>query len=160
MAMTKTHPPKGLTKWFLKAPLWLYRNGLGWMMGERFLMFTHVGRKTGQLHQTVVEVVYHDETSDRYYIASGWGEKAHWLKNIAENPGIEVVVGRRRMDAVACRVEPAKGTQALLKYAERYPYAFRKLSKAMMGVELTPDQAGVLRMIEHVPMVAIDPTPA
>jgi sugar diacid utilization regulator len=33
-------------------------------------------------------VVSHDEASDTYIVASGWGEKADWLRNIQKNPNV------------------------------------------------------------------------
>ncbi len=33
---------------------------LGWLQGSRFLMLTHIGRKSGLARQTNIEVVGHD----------------------------------------------------------------------------------------------------
>jgi deazaflavin-dependent oxidoreductase (nitroreductase family) len=55
---------------------------MGWMLGGRFLMLTHTGRKSGKRRHVVVEVVDHAKTTDTYYIASGWGEKSDWSQNI------------------------------------------------------------------------------
>ena len=74
-----TRPPHGLMRWLLRAPVWLYRLGLGGLLGDRFLLLTHIGRKSGQLRQNVLEVVEHDEATGAYVIASGWGDKADWL---------------------------------------------------------------------------------
>lgn len=154
--MTKS-PPKGFLRWFLRAPIWFYRNGLGWIFGKRFLMFTHIGRKTGRRIDTVVEVVYHDSETDRYFIASGWGEKAQWLQNLAVNPEIDVIVGRQKFHATTTRLHKDSGSEALLAYATKYPLAFKKLSQVMTGAELTADLAGVETLAMHVPIIAVDP---
>jgi hypothetical protein len=65
MAFVTKRPPKGLLRLMLRLPIWLYRLRLGWLLGNRFLLLTHVGRKTGLPHQTVVEVVSHSSTKDR-----------------------------------------------------------------------------------------------
>jgi hypothetical protein len=38
----------------LKLPLLLYRLGLGWIFGHRFLLLTHKGRRSGKVRQTVL----------------------------------------------------------------------------------------------------------
>ena len=38
------------------APARLYDAGLGWLLGERFLCLTHVGRRSGHRYRTVLEV--------------------------------------------------------------------------------------------------------
>lgn len=48
--------PRGLLRWFFRMPIWLYRFGLGRLLGERFLMLTHMWRKSRRLHM-LAEVV-------------------------------------------------------------------------------------------------------
>jgi deazaflavin-dependent oxidoreductase (nitroreductase family) len=158
MALTKS-PPKGLLRWFLRAPLGLYRVGLGWLLGKRFLMFTHTGRISGELHETLVEVVYHDSETDFYYIASGWGERASWLLNIARTPEIHVITGRRKFNAVAARLTAEDGQVALWKYAQKYPAAFRALSKMMFGERLNVTLEDCGKMAQTIPIVKIQPKP-
>src|SRR4051812_4666287 len=80
----------------MRLPIWLYRLGFGWLLGERFLLLNHVGRNSGRFWRTVLEVVAHDQRTDTYLIASGWGEHADWLRNIAHNPHVLVYAGARR----------------------------------------------------------------
>ena len=40
-------PPHGLTRLLMRFPIWLFCMHLGWMVGERFLLLTHTGRKSG-----------------------------------------------------------------------------------------------------------------
>lgn len=47
-------PPRGLLRLAARLPLWLYRAGLGWLLSNRFLMLTHIGRKSGLPRQVVV----------------------------------------------------------------------------------------------------------
>jgi len=39
-----------ILKRVLRTPVYLYRIGLGWMLGGRILLLTTRGRKTGRLH--------------------------------------------------------------------------------------------------------------
>ena len=55
--MASYHPPAkptGVLKWGYNLPIALYRVRLGWLLGHRFLLLTHQGRKTGRILQTVL----------------------------------------------------------------------------------------------------------
>ena len=79
-------PSRGLLRFGLRFPVVLYRRHLGWLLGDRFLMLTHIGRKSGQPHQTVLEVVRHDGQTGEYVIASGWRGKSDWYRNLQKTP--------------------------------------------------------------------------
>ena len=96
-------PPKGLFRWLLRVPIYIYRAGLGFVFGHRFLMMTHHGRKTGRRRYVVVEVVDRDRAHNRYYIASGFGEKSDWLRNIQHDRRVEVRVAFQRFRGNAMR---------------------------------------------------------
>jgi len=49
-------PVRGPLRMLLRLPIWLYRLQLGWLQGERGLMLTHIGRSSGRVRQTVLEV--------------------------------------------------------------------------------------------------------
>lgn len=40
-----------------RMPNGLYRARLGWLLGKRFLMLLHMGRKSGLVRRAVVEVI-------------------------------------------------------------------------------------------------------
>lgn len=125
-------PPHGFLRAFLRAPICLYRLRLGWLLGSRFLLLTHVGRKSGQARQTVLEVVRHDEKNGAYVVASGWGEKSNWLLNIRQTPQVKITIGLHRFDAMAIRLSPEEAEQELLDYTRRFPRASQMLSKRMI----------------------------
>ena len=89
-------PVRGPLRALLRLPIWLYRLRLGWLLGERGLMLTHIGRTSGRLRQTVLEVGGYDPTTDTYTIGAGWGERSDWVRNIQQRPDVLVDVGRRR----------------------------------------------------------------
>ena len=45
------------TRWFVRAPIWLFRVRLGFLFGHRLLMLEHVGRKSGLARYVALEVV-------------------------------------------------------------------------------------------------------
>jgi deazaflavin-dependent oxidoreductase (nitroreductase family) len=123
--LSTTKPPRGLLRWLLRLPIWLYRLRLGWLLGDRFLVLTHIGRTSGRARQNILEVVGHDEATDTYIIASGWGEHADWLRNIQKNRHVLVDVHGRRFEALAERLSEAAATREARDYARRHPRAFR-----------------------------------
>lgn len=156
MSLTR-HKPQGLLKWSLRAPVWLYRLHLGWTLGERFLLLHHIGRKTGQPHETVVEVVKHDPKTDTYIVTAGWGEKSDWFQNIVHHPNVEIQVGSRRLAVHAERLAIQSAAQALLAYAQQHPAAFKELSRVMLGKPLAPTLQDCTVLAEKVPLVAFQP---
>jgi len=127
--------PTGFTRAFYRAPIWIYRAGFGFLMGRRFLMLEHVGRRSGKTRYTALEVVRHDREADTYVVCSGWGTRADWFRNIRKTPDVRVSSGfRRRQTARAIRLEGDAAARELCSYAERYPQAFRILvSRLVMG---------------------------
>lgn len=145
--------PKGLTRWLFRLPIGLYQAGLGWLLGGRFIKITHIGRKSGKPHQVVVEVMRHDQASDTYYVASGWGEKSDWYLNVMKNPRVNIQVGRRKTQAVAERVPPEVGEKEMLHYSLLHPGALKSLAR-FMGYEYGGTQAEARELGRQVPIVA------
>jgi deazaflavin-dependent oxidoreductase (nitroreductase family) len=153
------HPVKGWLRIGVKLPLLLYRAHLGGLLGERFLRLTHIGRKSGQPHQTVLEVVEHDRAADAYIVASGWGEKSDWFQNVLKMPEVTITVGHRQLKAHAQRLPPAEAEQWLLGYAQRHPATFRELARFMTGTTMTGTPEDCHRVAQAVPLVAMRTEP-
>ena len=64
--------PGRLTRCLLRLPIWLYRLRLGWLLGGRFLLLNHTGRKTGLPRRTVLEIVHHDADNATLFVAAAW----------------------------------------------------------------------------------------
>ena len=88
--------PIGAAAWLLqtrqlvRAPIWLYRARLGLLFGTRLLMLEHTGRTSGQQRYVVLEVVDHP-WPDRWIVASGFGERAQWVRNIQVDPRVQIL---------------------------------------------------------------------
>lgn len=148
-------PPQGLGRLAFRAPIYLYRAGLGWLLNGRFLLLNHIGRKSGKTRQAVLEVVEHDEATDTYYVASGYGRSSHWFQNIQANPEVTIQVGRRKMAATAEILSPEASGQKMVEYARRMPAAAKTLT-GLVGLEVDGGEADFRRVGEkHVPFVAL-----
>jgi len=150
-------PPSKALRFGLRLPLWLYRLRLGWLLDNRFLMLTHIGRISGQLHQTVIEVVQHDKETDTYYAVSGWGAKADWYQNIQKSPLVTIHVSGRSFQARAQFITLAKAIEILENYIAKHPLAFKELSSLFLGERSLPHSDAARRFAEKMPMVAFHP---
>ncbi|NLE81723.1 MAG: nitroreductase family deazaflavin-dependent oxidoreductase [Rhodococcus sp.] len=114
------------TRRLMRAPIWLYRARLGFVLGSRFLMLEHIGRKSGATRQVVLEVFGHPEP-DTYIVVSGLGARSQWFQNLRANPHARVFVGSRRpVHAEARMLTQDEADVALHSYATNYPRAWEK----------------------------------
>ncbi len=129
--------PKGLGRALARLPIHLYRMHLGGLMGDRFLLLHHVGRKSGKRRQVVLEVVEH--TDDGYVVCSGFGPKADWYRNVLAHPDVVIQV-RRRPRRHRPPARPAEGGELMARYAPRHPKAAARLVRLMgFSVDGTAD---------------------
>lgn len=149
-------PTSGLFRWLTRLPIGLYRARLGWLLGNRFLMLTHIGRKSGLPRDTVLEVVRHDRATDTYIVVAGFGEKSDWFRNISQTPEVIVHVGRRRYPAIASRLSFEEAMREFKDYAQRHPAALRVLAR-LLGYPWDGTEAGYEKMAGLLPIVALRP---
>ena len=69
------------------------------MLGHRFLLLIHFGRRTGLRRHTVLEVIEYRTGGTEAVVMSALGRKADWLRNIEAIPGPEVVIGSQHFVA-------------------------------------------------------------
>ncbi|GAA4907925.1 nitroreductase family deazaflavin-dependent oxidoreductase [Streptomonospora salina] len=159
--MTFADPPRTpLRRALYRAPVWIYRLGLGAVLGGRFLLLTHRGRVTGRARQTVLEVIGRDEDSGGVLAVSGYGGRSQWYRNVRADPRVLVETGRRRYRGTAVLLPPRESGRALAGYAHRRPRTAAGLIRAL-GHE--PDSAG--RVYERlgadpengIPVIALRP---
>jgi deazaflavin-dependent oxidoreductase (nitroreductase family) len=150
----EVEPPQGFAKILFKIPNIFYNSGLGFLMGRRFLQLTHIGRNSGKVYKTVVEVVKFDPDSRRIYIASGFKEKSDWLKNILNHPRIGINFCGKQCDAEAVKLTGNRSARVLLDYAHRYPLAMRELAK-FMGYEIDRGDQDIELLARELPMIEL-----
>ncbi|MEC3953255.1 nitroreductase family deazaflavin-dependent oxidoreductase [Nocardia sp. CDC153] len=126
------------TRWVVRAPITLYRIGLGFLFGTRLLMLEHTGRHTGQPRYVVLEVVDHP-TPDHYIVVSGFGPTAQWYRNITTHPTVHLSIGlHRRLPALATPMTDNESAQALAHYINHHPKAWTKLRTTIEAATNTP----------------------
>jgi deazaflavin-dependent oxidoreductase (nitroreductase family) len=124
----------------MRAPIWIYKARAGAVFGSRLLMLEHVGRKSGIRRYVVLEVVDHP-TPDSYVVASGFGTKAQWFRNIQANPKVRVYTGSRAPVPATARILPRhEADRALGAYINAHPQAwerFRPVLERTLGSPIT-----------------------
>ncbi|MFE4461369.1 nitroreductase family deazaflavin-dependent oxidoreductase [Nocardia tengchongensis] len=135
------------TRWVVRAPITVYRIGLGFVFGTRLLMLEHIGRRSGRPRYVVLEVVDHPR-SDQYIVVSGFGTRAQWYRNIIANPTVRISIGiRRSTPATATAMTRAESALALDRYIERHPKAWIKLRGTIKAATRAP--------LDTLPMVRL-----
>ncbi len=148
-------PPRGWRLFLFRLPIWLFRLRLGWLFGRRGLLLYHTGRKSGQIRQTVLEVVRYDRSSNTYFLKSGYGDKADWYKNLIATPAARIMVGLRQMDVVAARIPSGDAEEMLLDYWRGNPLIFKHLTTPLLGYKGDATEFDVRTLAEHVPIFAL-----
>lgn len=145
-------PPRGLKAVPWRMPIYLYRSGFGWLLGSRFLLLRHVGRKSGKTRFAVLEIIHRAPDANIYYVVSGFGTRSDWYQNIRQQSRVEIQVGRNRFKAEAQQLSPEKAGAILLDYAQRNPGSLKTLSK-LMGYEIEFSHQGILDFGQQIPVI-------
>ncbi|HEU5342707.1 MAG TPA: nitroreductase family deazaflavin-dependent oxidoreductase [Ktedonobacterales bacterium] len=148
--------PRGLLRLGYRLPIALYRANLGWLLGHRFLLLTHRGRKSGAPRQTVLEVVRYDPARRESAVVSAYGDRADWYQNILASPPIEVQTGRDRYAPRYRLLAPDERLTALSAYRKRYPGAFAAVMR-FLGFAYDGTESGLPSLADQVIMVAFRP---
>lgn len=141
-------------RWIVRAPIAVYRAHLGFVFGSRLLMLEHTGRKTGARRYVVLEVIDQPRPG-RYIVASGFGARAQWFRNVRASPRVRVwVSGRPSKPATARPLDSDETAAALIVYAARHPRAWATLKpvfEATLGARIDS-------LRTSLPMIALDLT--
>ncbi|MEU0529033.1 nitroreductase family deazaflavin-dependent oxidoreductase [Amycolatopsis tolypomycina] len=145
-------------RFVFRAPVRLYDHGLGWVLGHRFLCLTHLGRRSGRMYRTVLEVV--GTEGGEYVVVAGLGARADWFRNIQARPPVEVIVGRRRFPAAHRVLGEDEAVEVIAGYERRnrlakpvLRFAFGKL----LGRRYDGTDLSRRRMARQLPLVALRP---
>jgi deazaflavin-dependent oxidoreductase (nitroreductase family) len=148
--------PTGLWRRVLRAPVHLFRWRLGFLFGDRFVLIDHVGRRSGNKYQTVVEVVEHDVATGEYLVCSGTGPGADWYRNLVAAPAQLVQVRNQHWAPTQRLLEDAEAAERFARYEQAHTKAAERLLTSMGNAYDGTDDDRV-RMITDMPMVAFGP---
>lgn len=127
----------------MRAPIWAYRHRLGWLFGTRLLLLEHTGRISGRARHVVLEVVEHPRPTV-YIVASGFGTRAQWYRNIQADPQVRIQIGAGRpVPALARTLTTAESSDAVASYRTLHPGAWKRLKpvfEATLGSRIDDDR--------------------
>ena len=144
----------------LRAPVLLYRWRLGWLLGERFLLLTHLGRRSGRRYRTPLEVVGHGPDPVEVVVLAGLGDEADWVRNIRARPAVEVNVGRRRFVPVHRELDEHEAEAVLADYERRHRRAapvVRAVLGRLVGWRYDGTPEARTRLVRELPLIAFRP---
>lgn len=149
--------PHGFFRWLVRAPVWLYRLGLGALLeGAHIMVLTTVGRTSGLPRHTAIEYRVH---GSKTYLLSAWGERPHWYKNLLANPVVGVAQGDRRFPAHATVVcDSSEAARVLYLFRKRAPAIYDAVL-ARLSSEETVTARTVPAITSHFVIVRLDPAP-
>jgi deazaflavin-dependent oxidoreductase (nitroreductase family) len=118
-------------------------------------MLEHTRRRTGTRRYAVLEIV-HRPRPGTYVVASGFGTRAHWFRNVRANPKVRVHTGAHRPAGATARLLTSEENAAVLAaYQRSHPRAWATLKPVLqttLGTRMDNDGTSL-------PMIALDITP-
>ena len=157
-----TARPTGIYRWLFRLPIYVYRCRCGSLLGRRFVLLHHIGRRTGLPRETVLEVLQYREPAPEIIVMSGFGRNAEWLRNIEAVPRVEVEIGRRRFSASYRLLPPDEAVRVLTAYEQRNRFAgpvIRWVLSRLVGWRYHASDADRGKLVRELPLVAFRPRP-
>lgn len=139
-----------------RLPVYLYRLDLGRLLGHRFLLLVHQGRRSGLLRETVLEVLSYQQATKESVVLSAWGEQADWYRNVRSIPALEVRTGGERYVPEQRFLAPEENHTVICHYGQRHPLAFRVFAR-VFGYPLGGTEAARREVARSLKLVAFRP---
>lgn len=134
----------------VRAPIWIYRARAGVLLTSRLLMLEHIGRRSGARRFVVLEVIDRP-TPETLVVASGFGAKAQWFRNVQTNPRVRVYVGSHAPTPATARVlGQDEVDRTLAQYRTKRPRTwagFKQVLEETLGEPMT-DGGAPLPLVE------------
>ena len=143
-----------------RAPVCLYHCHGGWLLGHRFLLLIHTGRRTGRRHETVLEVMEHRPHGPEFVVMSGFGRNAGWLRNIQAAPYAQIIVGKQQFAATHRLLDIDEAVRAVAAYEHRSRFAaplVRAVLRRLLGWSYDGSEAARRRLVAQLPLIAFRP---
>ena len=144
--------------WYLfRAPVYLYRWRLGWVLGHRVLLLTHIGRRTGLRRQTVLEVVEYRGQGPEVVVANGFGSQCDWVLNIQAAGGEEITVGRQHFAASHRFLGEDEAVRVIRDYEHRNRFiapVVRRGFSWLLGWQYHGNESDRRRLVRQIPLIA------
>lgn len=147
------YPGSGWLKFAVKAPITLWRLGLGPIVGKVSMLITTTGRKSGLPRRTMVE--YHS-LAGKKYVPCAFGARADWYKNIAADPRVTIQTADGTESMIATRVTDDEELIAVYELFKRRDPVL--LNWYLQSLDIQPDPADIIAKKDRIYWLRFDPT--
>jgi deazaflavin-dependent oxidoreductase (nitroreductase family) len=145
------YPDNPILKKMYRLPIVLYRLGLGPIIGKHILILTTIGRKTGKIRRTPIEYFRHD---GQFFVMSGFGENAHWYKNLQAHPRAGLNISGKRLCTIARKPQTKAEWDGVIVFLKASPVTH--LSEPNLAAQLDDPEAR--EAIKNWPIFTFEPT--
>jgi deazaflavin-dependent oxidoreductase (nitroreductase family) len=114
LAMVPRDRPRGVFLLVFRIPVFLYRIGMGFLIGKGILLLATKGRKSGKRRITALGYGI-EKGQEAYNVGSGWTGGADWYRNAVSEPRVQIWLGTRWID---CLAQPIPETALVGQYRE------------------------------------------
>jgi deazaflavin-dependent oxidoreductase (nitroreductase family) len=134
----------------------LYAIGLGPLVGRIILLLTTTGRKSGLKRVTPLQ---YEMIGEDCYIGAARGVKADWVRNIQNNPQVEVHIGAKQIQGVAEVVtDPCRFADFMEVRLKRHPRMIGLIMEKAHGLPRHPTREQLEEMAKNEAFVIVRPT--
>jgi deazaflavin-dependent oxidoreductase (nitroreductase family) len=114
--------PGRLLRAINRLPTWFFKLHLSRLLGSRFAMITHRGRKSGLHHTVITETAEGSVESGRVVYIVAYGTRAQWYKNLKASPAVSIEIAGKVYHAPRHEFLDRRATEhAIASYWEKYP---------------------------------------
>lgn len=145
----------------LRLPVHLYDLGAARLLGHRFLLLTHRGRRSDRLYRTMLEVVGWDAERREAVAMSGFGPDANWRLNVLAGGAVEVQIAELRFEPRVRSPEREEAVGVLADYERRNRMAgpiVRAILSRLAGFRYDGSVESRYRLVEALPLLAFSPS--
>ena len=147
------YPSSRWHKFMFVAPLYLWRLGLGPILGRVLLILSHTGRTSGRIYHTMIE--YH-KLNGTIYAPSAFGSQADWYKNTIADPRVTIQTANKSQGMVATRVFDEDEILDVFRLFYRRDPPITTLY--LKSLDIRVDEEDILRNKEKIHWIRFDPT--
>jgi deazaflavin-dependent oxidoreductase (nitroreductase family) len=147
-----------IPRWLARAPIPIFRAGLGGVFGGVLVMVEHRGRKSGLLRYVVLETVVAEPGA--VVVPSGYGPRSQWFRNVQTDRRVRLWRGRSAGVRALAQVLPAAEARDLLeRYRREHPVRGRFVARALGLPGLRAQDPLPADIGQRVPLVRIATLP-
>jgi deazaflavin-dependent oxidoreductase (nitroreductase family) len=135
----------------------LYSARAGWLLGHRFLLVRHRGRRSHRLYGTVLEVAEWRPAAREAVVMSGFGHRSEWYRNVLAGQAVEVQIARLRFTPTVRPLGSDEAVGVLADYERRNRLAaplVRAVLSKLAGFRYDGSDAARRRLVHTLPLVA------